>query len=164
RVHLATRDAEAAVARVRKAGGRVLREPERGPGTAVRALAADPAGAVFGLWRPGERTDFAAARKPGAYLWTDLLTRAESAAAVDAFYAEVFGYVTHAADFGAGSPAEGEDFSVWCPAPTGEGDGGRAGAPIGGRGLLGAAHPPGTPPHFLPYFAVADCDGAVAAA
>ncbi|GAA2061279.1 VOC family protein [Streptomyces albiaxialis] len=162
-LYLATADAEAALARVRQAGGQVLMGPMRVPGMGTNAFATDPSGAAFGLWQPEERSGFGVVREPGAYVWSELLTREEDAEAVDSFYAAVFGYGTYKADFGEDSEAAGQDFAVWTPADVGHaaaGGGADDSAAVCGRGFLGATHPPEMPPHFLPYFSVTDCDAA----
>ncbi|MFG3259334.1 VOC family protein [Streptomyces sp. NPDC048172] len=136
-LYFATYDAGATLARVRQAGGQVLMGPTLVPGMGTNAFATDPSGAVFGLWQPEERSGFGVVREPGAYVWSELLTREEDAGAVDSFYTAVFGYGTHKADFGADSEAAGEDFAVWTPAAPG-GDAGADGGVDGGADGGGA--------------------------
>ncbi|MFC4494445.1 VOC family protein [Streptomyces ovatisporus] len=151
-LHLATADVRAAVARIRGAGGDVLTEPSVVGGDRTVAVAADPSGAVFGLLevRPGAQAGFGVRREHGAYIWTEVATRDARKAAVDEFYADVFGY-------GMRQIGDGFDFMMWTP----------AGAPadeehaIGGRSLLEEIYPAQMPAHFLTYFAVDDCDTAV---
>lgn len=182
-LYLATEDAEAAVARIREAGGNVLMEPadvEGGAasgsgaagGRAVVAVAADPSGAVFGLLQAGALGGFGVRQEHGAYVWAEVYTRDK--AAVDRFYADVFGYGMRqigeavgegaAEDEGEGA-AEGEgaggteeefDFMMWAPAgePVDEEHA------IGGRCLIAGTYPAEMPAHFLTYFAVDDCDTA----
>ncbi|WP_031186941.1 hypothetical protein, partial [Streptomyces sp. NRRL S-1896] len=54
------------------------------------ALAADPEGAVFGLWQPGEREGFEKQNDPGSFCWTEVYTRQPDR--VDPFYEKVFGF------------------------------------------------------------------------
>ena len=174
-LYLATEDAEAAVARIREAGGNVLTGPaDAGSGAAggrvVVAVAADPSGAVFGLLQAGARGGFGVREEHGAYVWSEVYTRDK--AAVDRFYADVFGYgmrqlgetVGEVADEGevaggsedVGGSEEGFDFMMWAPAgePVDEEHA------IGGRCLIAGTYPAEMPAHFLTYFAVDDCDTA----
>lgn len=149
-MHLAADDAKAAVERVRAAGGQVMMEPFALGEAGVTAVVADPGGAVFQLWQPGTHRGFEALRKPGAYAWTEVYTR--DAAAVDAFYADVFGF--GGKDL---TSTVGDDFRMWTP----------RGEPvddehaIGGRCLIDDRYPAEMPAHFLTYFGVRDCDEAV---
>ncbi|MFJ6569945.1 VOC family protein [Streptomyces sp. NPDC091292] len=160
-VYLATPDAVALAEKIRDAGGQLVREPlPVGPFGTI-ALAADPGGAVFGLWQGGTHTGFEAQRRPGAYCWTELYTRDK--AAVDPFYEGVFGYAgTDLPDEDLSeaelSRAGGGDVRVWSPA------GATAGleSAIGGRVVMGESFPAAMPPHFLTYFTVADCDATAA--
>ncbi|CAL9450626.1 VOC family protein [Streptomyces sp. enrichment culture] len=154
-VYLATADAVGLAARVREAGGQIITEPMRVGAAGITALAADPGGAVFGIWQAQGRAGFEKEGLPGAYCWTEVYTRARDKDAVDAFYATVFRYRTRDLD----DPSA--DFRVWSPA--GEGEPTDADA-IGGRSVIGGAFPAEMPAHFLVYFAVADCDETVATA
>jgi predicted enzyme related to lactoylglutathione lyase len=110
-------------------------------------VAADPAGAVFGVWQHGVHIGAGVVNEPGGLAWEDL--RSTDPAAATAFYGSVFGWRT--------TPLElaGPDYGTFA-LPGDE-------APMGGiGGLMGA--PAGTPSHWLVYFAVADVDAAVAAA
>lgn len=170
-LHLATDDAAAAVARVRAAAGQVLMEPMDVDGLAVNAMAADPGGAVFGLWQAVEFDGFGARGEPGAYVWSELCTHEKEA--VDAFYADVFGYAMREPDAagaeGARRPGDAEeseaaeqasagpDFMAWAAA----GDPVDREHAIGGRRVIDGSWPAEMPAHFLACFAVADCDSAV---
>ncbi|WP_232265527.1 VOC family protein [Streptomyces pactum] len=150
-VYLAVRDAVATAARIAEAGGQVITAPMALGDFGVLATAADPGGAVFGLWQPGSHHGFEAEGEPGCYAWTEVYTRDRDA--VDSFYTRLFGY--RARD--AGLP--GIDAVLWSP----------AGEPAGvetavcGRVVLDETYPVELPAHFLVHFAVADCDAAVAA-
>ncbi|MEV6161205.1 VOC family protein [Streptomyces sp. NPDC052052] len=89
-VYFATDDIAATVARIREAGGQVIIEPLPAGGAGVLAQAADPGGAVFGLWQAGERKGFQKWNEPGSFCWTEVYTRQKDR--VDAFYEEVFGF------------------------------------------------------------------------
>lgn len=155
-VYFATDDIAASVARIRDAGGQVITDPVRAGRAGVLAQAADPGGAVFGLWQAGERDGFEKQNDPGSFCWTEVHTRQKEE--VDAFYAQVFGFhSTDPDEPGPGDPAAQEsveDFRMWSPAGTEPGPG----TAVGGRGVMSDALPPELPSPFLAYFAVEDCD------
>ncbi|MEV7687126.1 VOC family protein [Streptomyces bungoensis] len=132
-VYFATPDAEALGRRITAAGGRLVVPPFPVDHLGAAALAADPQGAVFGLWQPGSHPGFGLRRAPGAFAWAQLYTR--DTAAANAFYGELF----HEALFGAGA---GPDF---------------------GRADVSEIFPAEMPPHFLAHFRVADLDDALGA-
>ena len=162
-VYFATDDIVATVARIREEGGQVITEPVRADHAGVLAQAADPGGAVFGLWQAGERAGFEKQSEPGAFCWTEVYTR--QPARVDAFYEDVFGFQGTDLDLGAGgrtgAPEGGAgfvaDFRMWSPAGTEPGPE----TAIGGRSVITDAFPPMLPSYFLTYFAVTDCAAAV---
>ncbi|WP_262704878.1 MULTISPECIES: VOC family protein [Streptomyces] len=169
-IYFAARDAAATAVRIREAGGRVITPPVWIDEFCVMATAADPGGAVFGIWQAGSHTGFARRGTPGSYGWTEVHTRQPRA--VDAFYRAVFGYgMTPAAPPSAGpstpppgaSPAppsaEGSPADVVLWTPRGEPPGPRHA--IGGRVVMGEEYPAVLPAHFLTYFVVADCDQAL---
>ncbi|MGX1119866.1 putative enzyme related to lactoylglutathione lyase [Streptomyces ambofaciens] len=94
-VYFHTPDAAALAARIRAGGGQVLTPPHPVGDLGTAALAADPDGAVFGLWQPGRRTGFGRRHEPGTFAWAELYTRDTEAA--NAFYGDLF----HDALFGA---------------------------------------------------------------
>ncbi|MDJ0381413.1 VOC family protein [Streptomyces sp. G-G2] len=147
-VYLYTVDAYAAAARIRATGGQLVMDPMPvGPyGTA--ALAADPGGAVFGLWQPGTHHGFEAQQEPNSYCWSEVYTRARDA--VDVFYADVFGYVAQDQE------DAGTDYRTWSPPGSAPGPA----TAVLGRSLITGAFPEVMPAHFLVYFAVEDCDTA----
>ncbi len=154
-VYLATPDAAALAERVRRAGGSMVREPMPvGPAGTV-GLAADPEGAVFGIWQGGTHQGFGKQREPGSYCWTEVYSRDKDR--VDPFYEGVFGYGGFDLDL------DGVPFRTWSP------PGAQAGpeTAIGGRSLMSPGtdgySTPETPPHFLVYFNVTDADATAAA-
>ncbi|MEU8434944.1 VOC family protein [Streptomyces sp. NPDC029216] len=157
-VYLYTSDAYACAARIRAAGGQMVMDPQPvGPyGTA--AMAADPGGAVFGLWQPGTHHGFEAQGEPYTYCWAELYTRARDA--VDVFYATVFGYVPQDQDDPDDPEGTGLEYRLWSPPGSAPG----ADTAVLGRSLITDAFPAIMPAHFLAYFAVPDCDASVAAA
>ena len=146
-LYLASDDVVTTAAAITENGGTVLLPPgDVGP-MGRMLVAADPSGAVFGVWQHGVHIGSGVVNEPGGITWEDL--RSTDPEAAKAFYAAVFGWGT--------APLEGAgpDYATFS----------RAGEenPLGGMGgMMGA--PEGTPSHWLVYFAVADADAAVAAA
>ncbi|GAA0587774.1 VOC family protein [Streptomyces crystallinus] len=136
--YFATSDVDASEKAIADSGGTVV-----SAGTDVRTLGrvsidTDPTGAAFGLW---QARDFLGARivnEPGAFIWSELNTGDTDAAA--RFYSDVMGLTD--------APLEGEE--------------GYFGLAVDGRVVAGMQGldklPPGTPSHWLTYFAVEDTD------
>ncbi|MFF4118549.1 VOC family protein [Streptomyces sp. NPDC001714] len=116
-VYFATPDAQDLARRIRAAGGQIVNEvvPVRDLGTA--ALAADPQGAVFGLWQAAGHPGFGVRHAPGTFAWAQLYTSDVDAA--DTFYGRLFADVLFGTDadpdfgrapvtevFAAGMPAQ----------------------------------------------------------
>ena len=140
--YLASADAEATQGAIAAAGGTVI-APVMDVGSLGRMLiAADPQGAVFGVWQPGEFFGAQLVNEAGALTWNELHTSDVPAAA--AFYRAALGVEIE--------PMDGAGRSYWQLTVDG-----RA---VGGATLL-ANDPPGTPAHWLAYFAVDDTDSAV---
>ncbi|MFE0773341.1 VOC family protein [Streptomyces sp. NPDC058861] len=136
--YLASTDAQATMNAIVQAGGTVI-VPVMDVGSLGRMLvAADPQGAIFGVWEPGEFFGAQVVNEAGALTWNELHTNDVSGAT--AFYGEAFGIKIE--------PMDGAD-SYWELRVEG-----RA---IGGVTLL-AGDPPGTLVHWLTYFAVDDID------
>ncbi|MEU6088974.1 VOC family protein [Streptomyces sp. NPDC047085] len=132
-VYFATPDAEALTRRITAAGGQVVMAPTPVEDLGTAALAADPGGAVFGLWQPGSHQGFGRRHVPGTFVWAELYTR--DTAAANAFYGGLF----HDALFGTDTEP---DF---------------------GRAEVSEVFPAEMPPHFLTHFRVADLDDALGA-
>lgn len=132
-VYFHTPDAAALAARIRAGGGQVVTPPHPVGDLGTAALAADPDGAVFGLWQPDRRGGFGPRREPGTFAWAELYTRDTDAA--NAFYGDLF----HDALFG---PDASPDF---------------------GRARVSDVFPAEMPPHFLVHFLVEDVDAGIAA-
>jgi uncharacterized protein len=144
-VYLAADDADAAAKLVGEHGGSVLVPPMDIADNGRMAIAADPTGAVFGIWQSLGMIGAGIANEPGGLVWED--ARLSDPEAGKRFYADVFGWTY--------GPVEGapEDYATF--AVDGEIAGGLG-------GLMGA--PEGTPSHWLPYFMVADVDLATTSA
>jgi uncharacterized protein len=89
-------DADATATTAAAAGGSLIREPFDSLDGGRIALVADPAGAVFGVWQPGEHRGAEVVNEPGAWAMSLLSTTDTDAAT--AFYGAVFGWQTE--DFG----------------------------------------------------------------
>jgi uncharacterized protein len=94
-------DLDATAAKVSAAGGNVLVEPFDSPDGGRMAIAADPSGAIFGLWQTGALMAAELVNEPGAWTWAQLLT--SDAAGSQRFYTDVFGWTTDT--FGEGAAA-----------------------------------------------------------
>ncbi|MBT2385817.1 VOC family protein [Streptomyces sp. ISL-11] len=136
--YLATAGLDATEKAIAEAGGTVVM-----PGMDVRtrgrmAVAADPTGAVFGLWQAGDFSGAQVVNEPGALVWNELNTSDTAAAA--RFYSAALGVGT--------TPMEDvPGYSCF------EADGRMVGGMQGLDKL-----PPGTPSHWMTYFAVDDTD------
>ncbi|RPF31347.1 VOC family protein [Streptomyces sp. TLI_185] len=135
-VSLAVADADAAAAQVTAAGGTVLLGPMDVFDVGRFAVALDPAGAAFQLWQARAFPGAGLFNAPGSPGWVELLTRAPERA--ESFYTTVFGW----------SVSASEHYTQW----------GIDGADFGGMVRMNEKFPPEVPPHWLPYFAVADVD------
>jgi uncharacterized protein len=85
-------DADAVAARVGEAGGRVVKEPFDSLDGGRIAIVADPAGAVFGVWQPGEHRGAGVVNEPGA--WAMSFVSSPDPQRVKAFYETVLGWTT----------------------------------------------------------------------
>jgi predicted enzyme related to lactoylglutathione lyase len=142
--YLAVTDADKIAAKITEAGGQLIVPPGDVGREGRMALAADPAGAVFGVWQSGETKGLQIANVAGTLVWNECMTRDFEGA--KAFYAEVFGY--HIEDM------SGEGFSY---ATLNLDD-----RPIGGLGALPGEVPADVPSHWSVYFGVSDTDASLA--
>lgn len=144
-MYFAGDDADATAAAVREAGGTVFADPVAVGDLGRMFVAADPTGAVFGVWQAGTFIGSPVSSEPGALIWEDLRST-DPAAAMD-FYHRLFGFEYAAVDM---ASDEYRTFAV-------PGDD----RPRGGiGGMMGAD---GVPSHWLVTYAVADLDAALAA-
>ncbi|MFB9334162.1 VOC family protein [Actinoplanes octamycinicus] len=96
--HLSTPDLEETLEQVALSGGVCVSDPADAHG-GRRAIVADPAGAVIGLWEPDDFAGAQAGGEPGTMSWPELITDDPSAAAL--FYGSAFGWLLRH-DFGVG--------------------------------------------------------------
>jgi uncharacterized protein len=142
--YLATEDADETARKARAAGGQVLMEPMDVMDVGRMAVAADPGGAVFGIWQARAHIGVGLANEPGTLCWNENFSRDFDRN--KAFYQAVFGYeLADAGDAGfkyATLRVGGQD--------------------VGGIGELDASFPADVPAHWSAYFAVEDADATVA--
>jgi predicted enzyme related to lactoylglutathione lyase len=98
----------------------------------------DPTGAILFIWEPKTHLGADLVNAPGAACWVELMTR--DAPSAKEFYTGLFGWSTKESDFMA--------YTEWM----------NAGQPIGGMFPMEGAQFEGTPPHWMIYFMVEDCD------
>jgi hypothetical protein len=143
-LYVATEGADASVGKVTAAGGKVLAGPLDVYDFGRMAVFVDPTGASFAVWQAGKNAGTGITGVPGTLCWADLSTPDQAGGT--AFYGAVFGW----------EATPGEDKSGYLHIKNGE-------QFIGG---IPAAHQRDAkaPPHWMPYFQVADCDASVAKA
>ncbi|GHH72353.1 glyoxalase [Kitasatospora indigofera] len=140
--YLASDDADATQRAIADHGGSIV-YPVTDIGTTGRMLvAADPAGAVFGVWQPLDFFGAHVVNEPGALTWNELSTSDTEAAG--RFYAQALGL----------RPATVEGLPGHYALNVGE-------RTVGGLRPLPDHLPPGTPSHWTTYFSVDDCDSVV---
>jgi uncharacterized protein len=142
--YLATSDADATAAKIKRAGGKLVMEAMDVMDAGRMAVAVDPAGAAFGIWQAGAFPGAQIVNEPGAMRWNEQVSRDFEGS--KAFYAAVFGY--EYADM------SGDGFSY----ATFKVDG----RDVGGIGDLHAGVPANTPAAWRVYFGTADTDASVA--
>jgi uncharacterized protein len=135
--YLATDNADATAEKITAAGGRLISEPFDVMDAGRMAVAADPGGAVFGIWQSGRHTGFQRANEPGSLIWSENLSPDYDGN--KAFYQAVFGFT-----YG-DIPGDFRYATLDLP-----------GGMVGGIGEGQA----GQPAHWGAYFAVADTDAA----
>jgi predicted enzyme related to lactoylglutathione lyase len=157
-------DADETAARVREAGGTVLTEPVDIGDSGRTALCADPDGAEFCLWQPGEHRGATVVNEHGSLNFNALTTPSLDRAA--AFYGAVFGW--ELLDLGEWSawalPAYGDFLEQRNPGMR------ESMAAMGGPGrfeeVVASVTPDSgnAPPHWGVTFAVDDADAIAARA
>jgi uncharacterized protein len=141
-VYFASADAAASATRIAELGGSVMMGPMDVMDAGRMVVAADPTGAVFGLWQPGMHKGAGVMQEPGSLAWCELDTPA--AAQARDFYAALLGLTA--------KPLSMPGLEYYT---LHRGEDAHAG--VMQRGTQGPAD---VPPHWLPYFAVSDTDDA----
>lgn len=143
--YLSVRDVHVAHAAALAAGGNSLMPPRKFGDVGEGATLSDPTGAVFAVWTgaQGDRPDVTPTPM-GDWIWNELMSPDEKKAL--AFYEGVFGFGHDTMDMG----PQGTYYLL----KTGE---------VMRAGLMHAPMPD-TPPLWVPYVAVPDCDATAAKA
>ncbi len=130
-------DADKTAKTAEQLGGKMIMAPFDVMQVGRMAVFSDPAGAVFSIWQPKVHIGAQIVDEPGAMCWNELATRDVEAA--KRFYGGVFGWT----------------FKTDKTGPYTE-------LRVGERSIGGILKmDPGwgnIPPHWMPYFAVANCD------
>lgn len=139
-----TKDADVSCAAITASGGALL-SPTMDVGALGRmAIAADPTGAVFGVWQAKQHIGAALINEPGAMTWHELLSRDVPSAV--AFYQSALGNPIGK------MPMPGMDYYTM-----------KAGDQMSAGVMAMPSHMPASvPSYWSVYFAVADADAASA--
>ncbi|MEV4946436.1 VOC family protein [Streptomyces sp. NPDC053755] len=147
-LYFSSPDVTATAEKIKDSGGTVLMEPMAVADFGSMCLARDPAGIVFGIWQPGTHKGFELEGEPGAYAWAEVFTREPETS--DAFLTSVFGYNAKR------MTDDQVDYKVF--------DLGGEMPVIGRMTMTPEDFPAEVPSYIQVYFAVDDCDAAVATA
>jgi len=146
-MYFASDDVDATAVEVRAHGGTVIVDPGDVGDLGRMCIAADPTGAMFGVWQAGTHIGAGIANEPGGITWEDL--RSTNPEASIAFYTSVFGLVATLL------PEAGGEYSTFRRQDEDW--------PMGGIGGMEGA-PDGTTSHWVVYFVVDDLAAALDAA
>jgi uncharacterized protein len=136
--YLSVPDVDAATNAGQAAGAKVLMPPTDFPSVGRGATLADPAGAVFSVWKgTGDDPPDAQLVPPGAWYWNECWTSQRDTAL--AFYEKAFGF-THDT-----MPSRTGPYYILMKDGV-------------ARGGIMQSDQPGVPSAWLPYVSVADCD------
>lgn len=143
--YFAVEDADATAEKITAAGGTILMPPFDVMDTGRMAMAADPTGAVFGIWEANKHYGAQIVNEHGSINWNELMT--DDLDAAFTFYKEALGHEIETADMGGGFMYSTLN--------------------VDGRGISGAmAIPEGEsqmPNHWSVYFAVDSAQEAIEA-
>ncbi|WP_406281464.1 VOC family protein [Nocardia sp. NBC_00881] len=146
--YIAADSADAVAAKVTAASGSLMMPQFDVLDVGRMFVAADPTGAVFGVWEAKAHGGAGVYNEPGAYCWNELHT--DDYKQAQEFYAEVFGW--HYTEIGDGQNFVYSTFSL-----AADGD------PVGG--INDSTKTPGdNPAYWLAWFQVDNTDGALAKA
>ena len=136
-------DVDAAATRAGELGATVHAPPFDVMEAGRMAVVQDPQGAWFMLWQPRDHFGAQLVNSPGALSWNELGSPDIDGSAK--FYGDLLGWTTSPMEMG------GDEPYLVITTAAGKSNGG-----------LRPPAPPGTPPFWLVYFAVADIDATVA--
>ena len=140
--YVAVENANDAAAHAKELGATVMLEPFDVMEHGRMAVLQDPTGAVFSLWEPKSHIGARLVNEPGSFCWNELYTT-DPARAAD-FYTGLFAWTKDSKHMDIG------EYVIFN---------------FGGRNTAGMMKIPKewgpVPPHWMVYFAVADCDKTV---
>ncbi len=142
--YVTAESADATVARAVELGGTALMPAMDVMAAGRMAMIAGPTGEVFGIWQDGIHAGAGRFNEPVSLTWNELATT--DPAAAEAFYTGVFGWTTEVSTAGVGPYIVFKNND----------------RPNGGMYNMTGVAPDGVPPHWLPYFAVADANATAA--
>jgi uncharacterized protein len=142
--YVSVEDAEATMAKVAEAGGKVIAQPMDVAGLGTMAVFTDPTGAVCGIWQPGTFAGAELVNESGTFGWNELGTR--DTVRAKEFYGAVFGWGADQQDMG-----EMGTYTSW---KVGE-------EMVGGMFDITGVVPDEVPAHWLVYFMVEDLDASL---
>jgi predicted enzyme related to lactoylglutathione lyase len=137
--YIATDDADVTTQRITEAEGTVMVPPMDVGDAGRMAIAADPAGAVFGYWQAKDFAGAVVVNEAGTLIWNECNTR--DVAAASAFYQAALGI--------AAEPMEGVSGYYGLKV---------ADRTVGGMQDMKTQFPDSVPPHWMTWFAVEDVD------
>lgn len=144
--YIAVEDPAATADEVTAAGGTVMIPPMDVMEAGSMAIFADPTGAAFSVWRPGDHTGAEICNEPDTWSWNELLTRDIEAA--KPFYSAVFGWSYDEMDMG--------PMGTYNVIQGGENNG------WGGLMSMPPDMPEMVPNHWMVYFTVTDLEATMA--
>lgn len=147
--YVAVEDVEASMEKARRLGGTVVVGPVDVLDAGRLAVVVDPTGATIALWQAKAHIGAQRVGEPGTVCWNELATR--DVAAAEAFYTGLFGWQVRQQEMEGMGPytifSQGDRMVAGCFALTEE---------------MGEFA--NTPPSWMTYFAVTDCDATAARA
>jgi predicted enzyme related to lactoylglutathione lyase len=136
--YVAVENADETAAKAASLGGMVLAPAFDVMDAGRMAVLSDPSGAVFALWQAARHKGFGLYGEPGSPCWFELIT--PETEKCETFYTQVFGWQAKSSESSGGQYTE-----IY----------------LGERAIGGILKTPegmNAPPHWVGYFAVADCD------
>ena len=140
--YVSVANADESAAKAKAAGATLIKEPFDVMEVGRMAVIQDPTGAMFALWQAGTHAGAGIVNVPNSLCWNELATP-DTTKAGD-FYSGLFGWTTNVQQFG---PMTYTTFK-------------NNDRPAGGM-YKPAPEMGNIPAHWLPYFAVEDCDAKV---
>ncbi len=139
--HVNVTNVDETTKRATQNGGKVIREPFDAMDAGRLSILRDPTGAVVAMWQAKKHIGAGVINEPGTMCWNELSTSDVDAAGK--FYRATFGWTAEPMEMGGGMT-----YTIF-----------KAGDERVGGMMALTPQMKGVPPHWLTYFAVADCDG-----